>query len=539
MTFNFSVPTAREVKPFELAPGGTIIFVGANGGGKTRLAVHVENALGLHAHRISAHRALNLNPDIAKISERQALNRLRTGNAQDGKTASYRQSHRWGGKAAVNLLSDFDYVIQALFAEQSNTSLKAYNQYKPGAGKREEPFQFTKFDRLNEIWGRLLPRRQLDISGDDILVSLSGSDRTYRASEMSDGERAIFYLIGQVLVADENTVLIVDEPELHVHRSIMSKLWDEMEALRPDCAFVFITHDLDFAAARKAQKFVIQDYDPKPHWMIVDLPESSGFDEELTTLILGSRRPVLFVEGDHTSLDTVIYRCCYPEWTVIPRGSCTEVIHSVVTMRRNADLTRITCSGIVDADDYEDDDKAYLKEHDVETLPVSEIENIILLPAVSKAIAEAEGYADEQLEQCLSRLADAVFETVNSPNKIQEFVVRYCKRRIDRMLKKVDLSSAGTVSEIKTEYLDRTRAIDIESVARHATEQIGKAIEDHDLEKLLAHYDNKGLMALAACHLKSCRLSDFENWLTRTLRNETAPSVTSAIYECLPEIAPR
>ena len=124
MTFNFSVPTAREVKPFELAPGGTIIFVGANGGGKTRLAVHVENALGLHAHRISAHRALNLNPDIAKISERQALNRLRTGNAQDGKTASYRQSHRWGGKAAVNLLSDFDYVIQALFAEQSNTSLK-------------------------------------------------------------------------------------------------------------------------------------------------------------------------------------------------------------------------------------------------------------------------------------------------------------------------------------------------------------------------------------------------------------------------------
>ena len=74
---------------------------------------------------------------------------------------------------------------------------------------------------------------------------------------MSDGERAIFYLIGQTLLADENILLIIDEPELHVHRSIMSKLWDELEAIRADCALVFITHDLEFAASRAAQKFVI------------------------------------------------------------------------------------------------------------------------------------------------------------------------------------------------------------------------------------------------------------------------------------------
>jgi predicted ATP-dependent endonuclease of OLD family len=142
---------------------------------------------------------------------------------------------------------------------------------------------------------------------------------------MSDGERAIFYMIGQALVADESTVLIVDEPELHVHRSIMSKLWDELEAIRPDCAFVFITHDLEFAAVRPAQKFVIREYDPAPRWTIEDVPTATGFDEELTTMILGSRRPILFVEGDHNSLDMAIYRCCYPEWTVIPRASCTEV----------------------------------------------------------------------------------------------------------------------------------------------------------------------------------------------------------------------
>ena len=96
---------------------------------------------------------------------------------------------------------------------------------------------------------------------------------------MSDGERAIFYLIGQTLVAAQDSLLIIDEPELHIHRSILAKLWDELEAARQDCAFIFITHDLGFAASRPAQKFVLSDYDPTPFWKIESIPEDTGFDE--------------------------------------------------------------------------------------------------------------------------------------------------------------------------------------------------------------------------------------------------------------------
>jgi len=124
---------------------------------------------------------------------------------------------------------------------------------------------------------------------------------------MSDGERAIFYMIGQTLAAADSSLLVFDEPELHVHPSIMAKLWDELEAARQDCAFVFITHDLEFAASRVAQKYVIRDYEPSPRWTIEAVPENTGFDEEITTLILGSRRPILFVEGGENSLDLAIY----------------------------------------------------------------------------------------------------------------------------------------------------------------------------------------------------------------------------------------
>jgi energy-coupling factor transporter ATP-binding protein EcfA2 len=529
----FSVPTSNGPTEFAIEPGTSLIFVGANGGGKTRLAAHIEQELQLNAHRISAHRALNLNPKVQKVSEQEALSSLRIG-VRSG-TADYRSraGSRWQRHEAVALLQDFDSLIQAMFAEQANRALKTHIAVR---NNDCSPPPLTQFERLEEIWKRLLPHRQLHFSGDDIQVSAREGTARYTASEMSDGERAIFYLVGQTLVAANDTILIFDEPELHVHRSVMGKLWDELEAARPDCGFIFITHDLEFAAARTAQKYVIRDYDATPRWTIEGVPEDTGFDEEIATLILGSRRPILFVEGTGGSLDKAIYRCCFPEWTVIPRGSCEQVIHSVVTMRHNSHLTRVTCSGIVDADDHNEEDISKLRRLGIQVLPVSEIENIILLPAVSRAIAESNSYHGKELENKLEDLKSAIFTTLNSSSAIDVVVTRYCRRRIDRLLKKIDLSTAANVEEIKSEYHSRTISLRIDEIAQDATARIEDAMQQRDLPKLLANYDNKGLMIEAARHLKGMKKSDFESWLLRVLRNDSAPAVVHAIRDCLPQI---
>ena len=533
MTFNFSIPTTAEEFNIAVDPGTSVVIVGANGGGKTRLAVHIEDVLQQSAHRISAHRALALNPSVAKISERMALSGLRTGYTQDENIA-HRQGQRWQGKMAVSLLNDFDFLVQALFADQANKSLETHQRVRAGDRGPAEP---TKLERLQAIWSQLLPHRLLNISGDDIQVTAPGSGVQYQAADMSDGERAIFYLIGQTLAAADNSMLVIDEPELHIHRSIMSKLWDELEAARPDCAFVFITHDLEFAASRVAQKFVISDYKPTPCWTIEIVPENTGFDENLATLILGSRRPILFVEGQHNSLDSAIYRCCFPEWTVIPRGSCENVIHSVVTMRNNQSLTRVTCSGIVDADGYDADEAVYLKNLGVAILSVSEIENIILLPAVSQTIAESEGHVGSDLAASLAALRADIFSTLQSGAAIDAVVVRYCRRRIDRMLKKIDLSNANNVADIASEYAQKTVVLDINLIANDAKRHIETAIQNKDLPMLLTIYDNKGLMSLAAKHLKKSRMQDFESWLTRVLRNNKVPALTEALRQSLPTIS--
>ncbi|RWQ28337.1 AAA family ATPase [Mesorhizobium sp.] len=535
MPFEFTIPSPAGPIPFVMLPGTSLIIVGSNGGGKTRLAVEIENRLQLRAHRISAHRALALNPSVAKITERAAILGLRTGHADAGASLGHRIGSRWQGDMATALLNDFDVLLQTLFAEQTNKTLETHRKVMAGEAVTAE---MTKFERLAAIWQRLLPHRSLLISGDDIRVQITGSQTEYNAKDMSDGERSVFYMIGQVLAADPDTLLIFDEPELHVHRSIMAKLWDELEAIRPDCAFIFITHDLEFAASRVAQKFLIRDYNPQTGWAVEPVPEETGFDEQIATLILGSRRPILFVEGGNTSLDTVVYRCCYPEWTVIPRGSCEEVIHSVVTMRANANLTRVTCSGIVDADDYSGEEIANLNRLGVAVLPVSEIENIFLLPEVGRRIAEHEGYQGADLDRRLDALRQAVIADV-SPASAAGAIARYCRRRIDRTLKKIDLSGADTVAEIAAEYIAKTAALDVAAIGAVASDRINAAVANQDIAELAKHYDNKGLMALVARHLKNTTMGEFEMWITRVLRNNLVPELTQALRRVLPAIQPR
>ncbi len=352
---------------------------------------------------------------------------------------------------------------------------------------------------------------------------------------MSDGERAIFYLIGQTLAAQPSTLIIFDEPELHIHRSIMSRLWDELEAARPDCGMVFISHDLEFVASRKGEKYVLSDFSPTNGWTIEAVPDNTGFTEDTATLILGSRKPVLFVEGTGRSLDQAIYRACYPSWTIIPRGSCEEVIHAVVSMRANAALTRVTCAGIVDADAYDANDMQLLQDMGIAVLPVSEIENLFLLPGVIKAIAAAECYSGNAIDAKVASIFDELFNHASNPHNQLPVVMRYCRRRIDRTLKKIDLSGAADAPTLASDYSKETSALDVLVLAKLATDSINKAIVEKNCSELLKWYDNKGILSIA-CKAKNTSKPQFEQWLVRALQNNTVPNLSQAIRMALPTV---
>ena len=525
-----------------LKAGKTTIIIGANGSGKTRLAVYLEEQLGEKAHRIAAHRALSLNPNIEKISEAKAKQGLFYGNPEWAKDISQRKSARWNNKSSTYLLNDFDRLLQYLFAQQNNLAVENHQKSKRG---EEITNSETKLDILQEVWERLLPTKKLRITADDIRVSSIGIESAdYSASEMSDGERAVFYILGQVLSANEDSILIFDEPELHIHKSIISNLWDEIEKLRPDCSFLMITHDIEFAATRVAKKYVIRNYYSAPAWDISEIPDSE-LGEQTITLILGSRKPILFVEGEKTSLDMEIYRLCYPEWTVIPKGACKDVIQAVSSLRKlNEDMPilNIKCAGIVDRDTRDNSQIQKLEGEGIKVLLCSEIENIFSRSSVAYEILKIEDFTDDELtnkqEQFKTELLDYIQDKL-SGDKLEKFVVKRIHRRIDTYLKNIDLSDTQNSNDMKDKLISELSALTNSKINEWISEmknEIQKCIDHQDIDGLLEIYEDKGLLAKTASILRDARKSDFENWLMRKLK---VPNnrLLQAIKSVLPELS--
>lgn len=523
--------------------GKTTIIIGANGSGKTRLAVYLEEQLKEKAHRIAAHRALSLNPDVEKIAETKAKERLFYGNGSWVTGIDDRKSARWNNKLSTALLNDFDQLLQYLFAQQNNIAVRNHQKTRR---KEDVTDKEIKLDQLQNVWESLLPHKKLHITADNIQVSSTNIESTkYSASEMSDGERAIFYILGQVLSATEGSVLIFDEPELHIHKSIISNLWDEIEKLCPNCAFLIITHDIEFAATRMAKKYVIRDYYPDPAWNISAIPNSE-FDEQTIALILGSRKPILFVEGATTSLDIETYRYCYPEWTVIPKGSCKDVIQAVSSLQKlNNDmpLLNIQCAGIVDLDTREQSEIKHLDSLNIKVLPVSEIENIFSLTSVTEEILKIEGFSNDELYQKQNQFKTKLIEYIKkdlSGDNLDIFIKRSLHRKIDNYLKNIDLSSTNSNDEIKNKLISEISNLTDTKINEWINEmktEIETCLNKNDIDSLLRIYENKGLLAQTAHVLKDVPKKDaFKDWLIRRLKISDS-HLLKVIKDILPNLS--
>jgi energy-coupling factor transporter ATP-binding protein EcfA2 len=471
--------------------GRSIVIVGANGSGKTRLGVHVEATIPAKSvHRIAAQKSLTLNNAVQLMSLERAETMLRFGVA-DGAEA-HKSGSRWGNRPAVFLLNDFDALLLRLFAENNRVALTDRE-----ARKKDPTVSFTasKLEQLKELWDALLPHRALRLLEASIeVVTQKAGELPYAGSDMSDGERAIFYFLGQCLVAPDDCVIIIDEPEGHVHKAILGPLWDAIEKVRPDCGFLYITHDLDFAVTRPAAaRYFIRTYTHDPQsWDIALLPMDTGLPDNVVVEIVGSRKPILFVEGERGSLDVTIYRHHYAAFTVVPIGSCEDVIHSVASFKRNGTLHWLNAKGLVDADHRTGEQIAALQGKQVYVLPVAEVENVLLLPGVFAALAEAQSLdPDERLKT----LTEKVLQ--NAQQQVESVSARFTSRQLDERLKGLS-HAASDLATLQTKYESGIARIDLAATFNEFKAVFEQAIAKPDLPLVLKLFDNKTLLSLAA-----------------------------------------
>ena len=540
MTFELSIPLNNSNQKLTIE---SLVIVGANGSGKSRLGVAIEE-LHPNSHRISAQRSLVFKEEIEvkSIIAAEMLQRFGNfsqqkhwGEEQNRKYAmDQKMNSRWGSRPTSHLLEDFDHILSVLVAHENAENLLFKREYQSGV--RPDQYPVSKQDRVIHVWNRVMIHRDVEIS-DNRLYAKDSSENRFNGIEMSDGERVAFYLIAQSICAPANALVIIDEPEIHLHRSVQYRLWDAIEAERPDCAFVYITHDLEFAASRSRAKLIwVKKFDGKK-WDWEDVACVDSFPMELTLEILGSRKPILFVEGTHDGIDTQLYKRIYPDFHIVPRESCLKVIESTRSVRNANDLRAIAAFGIIERDYRADPYIRSLQRDFIFATPVAEAENTICLPFIVMAAAK---HLHRDEESTFQAVIEAAIKRLQSQldNQVKERAAQEIRYAFGQFSFK---GFTGRESFLQAAN-DFKAAIDAQSQYDVAVQHYMTIIDQRDYMGLLKSFNCKGLEDDVAKAVGFVNRSTFRNWvlseIDASLRAENPSAIGAEMLKQLREVFP-
>ena len=251
----------------------------------------------------------------------------------------------------------------------------------------------TPLGQINELFqiGNLPVSFKLSRDG-QILAYHRDESRSFSIAQMSDGERSAAIIAATVLTVDPGTMLLIDEPERHLHRSIIEPFLSALFARREDCSFILSTHEVNLPLSSKESRILVihsceWDGQQAKTWDVNLLEDTAHLSEDLKRAILGSRARILFVEGDETSLDKSIYSLIVPMVSVIPKGNRREVEQAVSELRDSEGLHWLEVFGIVDGDGLTSNERALKREKGIYALPYYSVEAIYFHPNIVKMIS--------------------------------------------------------------------------------------------------------------------------------------------------------
>lgn len=535
MSFKYWLPDENGQKTEYETQDNAVIIIGANGSGKSKLGAWIECQNFDGVHRVGAQRNLNFNENIPLKNYSEAENWVFYGSG-DGNDHSKGQRWNWG-HYTTRLMDDYDSVLAAVIALKNNEISKFHQECKDrGNNKAEWPdTPVTSIDKIQHIWKSVFPQRELIEDDSKFYAGLykNGEFNKYSATEMSDGERAVLYLAAQVLSVPKNKMLIIDEPEVHLHPSIMNRLWKELERCREDCLFIYITHDLNFASAHcNATKFWIKDFDGK-HWKIEKIIEES-IPEELVFEILGSRKNVLFVEGETNSYDSQLYTQIYRDYLVIPCGGCTKVIERTKAFRNSTMLHECDVYGLIDRDYRSEREIASLKENGIYVIGVAEVENLFLVEELIRFVATR--FATENVEQTIDNIKEFVINTKFS-NMIERQLCQSVVAEIKYQLSCIEIHNRNE-EEAKSTLQIGLDSIKYDDIRDEKESIFRQALESKDYRSVLKIFNEKGISKTIG-HFLGIKNDEYQGKVIKLLNGDCYKEIVELLSGYLPNEIPR
>ena len=394
-----------------------VVIVGANGVGKSTIGNQV--ARSLNGEWISATRNLSLpdQMDIKTLAETQ-----KNLNA----TKNSAKANFW------SISSETHSILNHLKAEgvQAAVTFMEQSRHDPTARPPK-----TRIQVLCELWASVFPQRSLDLTtyNAQVISATGGTNARYQVSRMSGGERVALYLLARAVDAKPGLV-VVDEPEIHLHRRLAQEFWDVVEAFRSDCRFLYLTHDIGFALSRRNARHVILREKNKP----VVVPEGDTIPPDVMEALLGTStlsiaaKRIVFCEGNEKKVsDYSLYNAWFndDDTVVCPVESCESVINHTEVFNSNTAIVGLTAIGIMDRDYRPEAFLADLQPN-VHVLDVHEMEGHYCRREVFAAVAKHQAIPDAEIQNRYDKAIAVAKEQFTGIAKNKHVLIR-AKQRME------------------------------------------------------------------------------------------------------------
>ena len=346
------------------------------------------------------------------------------------------------------------------------------------------------FDQLNSVLSQGgFPIQIENAEGESIRARNDRGSEAYGIERMSDGERNAVILAANVLTVAPGITVLIDEPERHLHRSIVTPFLSALIEERKDCAFVISTHDVSLPPVESDATVLIVNScqwqgDQATAWDIKTLHQESELPEDLKRAILGARRQILFVEGKGHSKDIQLYNIMFPEVLVMPSSSCEEVITAVRGLRNATQYHDVEAFGLIDGDNREQEDIDGLKEQGVYALKEFSVESLYFCSDSIKAVADRQ--AESLGGDSSAMLQNAKREALRELNQ-QDVTERMAARRCERQ---VQMQARLKMPNWRCFTTDSTHPITLNTGEWYARELsiYNALLENQDLDTIIARY---------------------------------------------------
>lgn len=480
------LPKAQEEISATVLEGySTLVVMGANGSGKSKFGTEI----------------IKRNKQAVKISALNSLYFFVPAKDQKTPVSLACEKDKSG-------LSEFERLIAVLMEEEIRTSISFKQRYKEG--ELVSNIQETRLDKIKTIWRKLLPYSRLLIDDGQLKVQTVYDKSPYDILRMSDSEKIIFYLLGSILLLPSEAIAVVDEPELHINKNLISNLWDELESARHDCSFIYLTHNIEFAMSRaNSQKFWIKliDFEHRV-WDYGIIASFDNIPEELYIEMLGSRKPILFIEGtDQNSIDNRLYPLIFTDFTVRPLGGCAKVIETTKAFREQPKFHMLNVFGIVDRDRRTNDEVDYLQRNSIWVPNVAEVENLLMLEPMIKAVARRMMKPEEIV---FAEVRQTVIKLFAEEITVQALL--HTRHRVRRTLELMIDRKVSEISELEDHIRNLTVDFDTKGIYEELINEFRGYIKKEDYNAILRVYNQKGLLPRSKV-FQLCGLSSKESYL--------------------------